>query len=179
MCYLKELSEALVNAVEYSLTNEIELFKRLEEENFDVIRLTKRERQKEILKNIKVRKLFISKRVIVEFESDKPRSRQMYLSEDAFDSGNECGRCLLWRFSSSITWGNFFAHGKNMAHLLDIGTWTPRFGVNLTDVVFPHIAHGFRGINLPIATYHVGRLEEKRFRQIFSNFPARWVYYFR
>lgn len=55
-----------------------------------------------------------------------------------------------------------------MAHLLDIGTWTPIIGVNLTDVIFPHIVHGFRGINLPIATYHVG----KRFQ--FSNF-----YYFR
>lgn len=50
-----------------------------------------------------------------------------------------------------------------MAHLLDIGTWTPIIGVNLTDVIFPHIVHGFRGINLPIATYHVG----KRFQ--FSN----------
>lgn len=54
-----------------------------------------------------------------------------------------------------------------MAHLLDIGTWSPGFGVNLTDVIFPHIAHGFRGTNLPIATYHVGKRSFNLFILIF------------
>lgn len=28
-------------------------------------------------------------------------------------------------------------------------------GANLTDALFPHVTHGFRGISLPVATYHV------------------------
>lgn len=66
-----------------------------------------------------------------------------------------CGKCLFWRFASAITWGNFFTHGKNVAHLIDSGTWVPAMGANLTDALFPHVAHGFRGISLPVATYHV------------------------
>ncbi|XP_050483078.1 ionotropic receptor 93a [Bombus huntii] len=131
ICYVEKLIQALAKALEYSLTNEIDLFKSMEEEKFEMIRLTKRERRAELLKNIRI-----------------------HLSQNAFASEGFCGRCLLWRFSSSITWGNFFSRGRNMAHLLDIGTWSPGFGVNLTDVIFPHIAHGFRGTNLPIATYH-------------------------
>ncbi|KAK9295911.1 hypothetical protein QLX08_009886 [Tetragonisca angustula] len=131
MCYVQELIQALAKALEYSLENEINLFKRIEEENFQMIRLTKRERRTELLKNVRI-----------------------LLSQTVLASKGISARCLLWRFSSSITWGNFFSHGKNVAHLLDIGVWTPDFGVNLTDMIFPHIAHGFRGINLPIASYH-------------------------
>lgn len=31
----------------------------------------------------------------------------------------------------------------------------PGLGANLTDVLFPHMVYGFRGINVPLATYHV------------------------
>ncbi|CAD1474571.1 unnamed protein product, partial [Heterotrigona itama] len=142
MCYVQELIQALAKALEYSLKNEINLFKKIEEENFQMIRLTKRERRTELLKNVRVSKLYANLK------------RNIFLSQNMLASEGICRRCLLWRFSSSITWGNFFSHGKNVAHLLDIGIWTPGFGVNLTDMIFPHIAHGFRGINLPIASYH-------------------------
>ncbi|XP_017792932.1 PREDICTED: glutamate receptor ionotropic, delta-2 [Habropoda laboriosa] len=131
ICYIKEFIQALLKALQYSMINEIDLLRKVGYEDFDLIKLTKRERRREILNNITI-----------------------HLSQNTFASEVVCGRCLLWRFSSSITWGNFFSHGKNEAHLLDIGVWTPNLGVNLTDVIFPHIAHGFRGINLPIATYH-------------------------
>nr|XP_012146781.1 PREDICTED: glutamate receptor ionotropic, delta-2-like isoform X2 [Megachile rotundata] len=129
--YAKKLVQALAKALEYSLTNEIDMLKRVGGEDFEMIRLTKRERRKEILTNFK-----------------------MYLERDVLNSETVHGRCVLWKFTSSITWGNFFSHGKNVAHLLDIGTWTLAAGVNLTDDIFPHIVHGFRGINLPITTYH-------------------------
>ncbi|XP_016772034.2 ionotropic receptor 93a isoform X5 [Apis mellifera] len=130
-CYIKDLIEALAKALEYSLKNEIELFKRMNEDEFEMIRLTKSKKRAELLKNVRI-----------------------HLSRNTSASNSVCEQCLLWRFFSSITWGNFFSHDRNMAHLLDIGTWTPIIGVNLTDVIFPHIVHGFRGINLPIATYH-------------------------
>ncbi|XP_076678250.1 ionotropic receptor 93a-like [Andrena cerasifolii] len=129
-CYVKELIQALAGALEYSLMNEIELLKRVGDEDYEIVRMFKRERRRQILKNIRA-----------------------HLARRAFASETVCGRCLLWKFSSSITWGNFFSHDENVAHLLDIGTWTPGFGGNLTDVLFPHIAHGFRGVVLPITTY--------------------------
>lgn len=82
---------------------------------------------------------------------------QIKLVGDTFETGGTCGKCLFWRFASAITWGNFFIHGKTSAHLIDSGTWLPVLGANLTDAIFPHIVYGFRGINLPIATYHVSK----------------------
>lgn len=58
ICYVEKLIQALAKALEYSLTNEIDLFKSMEEEKFEMIRLTKRERRAELLKNIRVSKLY-------------------------------------------------------------------------------------------------------------------------
>ncbi|XP_050459393.1 ionotropic receptor 93a-like [Cataglyphis hispanica] len=131
MCHIQELIVALVNALKLSLMTEIELYNHVSDEEFEIVRLTKRERHREIVKYIKTK-----------------------LVQDTFATGGTCGRCLFWRIASAITWGNFFDRGKNNAHLIDTGSWCPTLGMNLTDVIFPHVAHGFRGINLPIATYH-------------------------
>ncbi|XP_029675153.1 ionotropic receptor 93a-like [Formica exsecta] len=131
MCHIQELIVALANALKLSLMTEIELYNHVSDEEFEIVRLNKRERHREILKHIKIK-----------------------LVQDTFATGGTCGRCLFWRFASAITWGNFFARGKNNAHLIDSGSWFLTLGINLTDVIFPHVAHGFRGINLPIATYH-------------------------
>lgn len=80
---------------------------------------------------------------------------QIKLIDENFATGGVCGKCLFWRFASAITWGNFFLHSKNVAHLIESGTWIPGLGLNLTDEIFPHVVHGFRGISLPIATYNV------------------------
>ncbi|XP_077271963.1 LOW QUALITY PROTEIN: ionotropic receptor 93a [Temnothorax americanus] len=130
-CYIQELVAALANALRLSLLTEIELHSHMTDEEFELIRLNKLEKRQEILKNIKIK-----------------------LMDDIFATGGVCGKCLFWRFSSAITWGNFFAHGKNVAHLIDSGTWMPVLGANLTDALFPNVAHGFRGISVPVATYH-------------------------
>ncbi|XP_053999997.1 ionotropic receptor 93a [Hylaeus anthracinus] len=130
-CFVAKLVKALSRTLDYSLMNEIELRNRAGLEDFEIIKLTKAERKREILKNIKI-----------------------HLSQNLPDPKDGCRMCLLWRFSSSITWGNFFPREKNIAHLLDVGTWSPKFGVDLTDALFPHIDHGFRGIAIPITTYH-------------------------
>lgn len=131
MCHIQELTMALNNALKISLRTEIELYNHVSNEEFEIIRLNKRERRREILKFIKTK-----------------------LAQDNFATGGTCGKCLFWRFASAITWGNFFVRDKSTAHLIDSGSWIPTLGMNLTDVIFPHVAHGFRGINLPIATYH-------------------------
>nr|XP_031847480.1 ionotropic receptor 93a-like [Nomia melanderi] len=122
--YVGKLITALARALEYTLKIEIELLKKIGDEDFEVTRLTKRERRLEILRNVRI------------------------YTSDMINDG-----CLFWRLSTAITWGNFFTRGRDQAHILDIGVWTPEFSVNLTDMLFPHIAHGFRGITLPIATY--------------------------
>ncbi|XP_039311074.1 ionotropic receptor 93a-like [Solenopsis invicta] len=130
-CHIQELVAAFVNALKISLMTEIELFSHLSDEEFELVRLNKAERRREILKNIRIK-----------------------LIDENFATGGVCGKCLFWRFASAITWGNFFLHSKNVAHLIESGTWIPGLGLNLTDEIFPHVVHGFRGISLPIATYN-------------------------
>lgn len=54
LCHVQELATALANALKLSLMIEIELYNRVSEEEFEFIRLSKRERRQEILKNIRV-----------------------------------------------------------------------------------------------------------------------------
>lgn len=55
MCHIQELIVALVNALKLSLMTEIELYNHVSDEEFEIVRLTKRERHREIVKYIKVR----------------------------------------------------------------------------------------------------------------------------
>ncbi|KAG7190375.1 hypothetical protein KM043_006484 [Ampulex compressa] len=130
-CYIGKAIKAVAKAFEHSLLTEIELYGRVNSEEFDIIRLTKSERRREILKNSKVN-----------------------LFHDMSPLNGLCGKCLFWRFFSAITWGNVFHRDKSASYLSDTGSWKPGLGINLTDVIFPHVAHGFRGITVPIATYH-------------------------
>ncbi|XP_018392556.1 PREDICTED: uncharacterized protein LOC108771698 [Cyphomyrmex costatus] len=130
-CHIQELIMALGNGLKMSLMTEVELYSHMTDEEFELVRLNKQERRQEVLKSIKIK-----------------------LIEDTFSTDGVCSKCLFWRFASAITWGNFFVHGKNVAHLIESGTWMPVLGANFTDVLFPHVVHGFRGIRVPIATYH-------------------------
>lgn len=55
------------------------------------------------------------------------------------------------------TWGKEYLGNGSSAQptLLEVGTWRPSDGPSLRDELFPHIAHGFRGITLPMVSYHV------------------------
>jgi len=54
MCYVHELIIALSDALKLSLMIEIELFNRVNDEEFKLLRLNKAERCQEILESIKV-----------------------------------------------------------------------------------------------------------------------------
>jgi hypothetical protein len=41
------------------------------------------------------------------------------------------------------------------SNLIDAGSWKPFDGLRMYDVLFPHIAQGFRGKNFHVITYHV------------------------
>lgn len=46
---------------------------------------------------------------------------------------------------------------KSAPKITPVGLWKPSEGVNLYDVLFPHVSNGFRNKNLHIVTYHVRR----------------------
>lgn len=50
------------------------------------------------------------------------------------------------------------AKGRVSSRLTDVGFWKPNDGVQMTDVLFPHVSHGFRNKNIHIVTYHVSCL---------------------
>ncbi|XP_046750223.1 uncharacterized protein LOC124413578 [Diprion similis] len=137
-CDVKELTRALAIALEDSLAEETKLSEHVTEEEFEAIRFTKRERRRDVLD--KMKELFISR--------SGPR-------------GN-CDRCLSWTVTSAITWGESFVKGKKTSeasdggtgHFIVTGTWSPRLGAVMTDAIFPHVMHGFRGKTLPVITFH-------------------------
>lgn len=55
MCHIQELTMAMNNALKMSLMTEIELYNHVSSEEFEIVRLNKRERRREILKFIRVR----------------------------------------------------------------------------------------------------------------------------
>lgn len=78
-------------------------------------------------------------------------------------STKSCDGCLSWTIASAITWGASFITGKEpdgdksegSGYFLDTGTWSARPGAVLTDAIFPHVVHRFRGRTLPVVTFHV------------------------
>jgi hypothetical protein len=41
------------------------------------------------------------------------------------------------------------------SNLINVGRWNPTAGLQMDDVLFPHVSHGFRGKVFHIITYHV------------------------
>ena len=65
MCHVKELMKALAISLENSLTRELELYDRVTEEEFEIVRQSKSERRKEILTDMSVSSfcLFLQKNI--------------------------------------------------------------------------------------------------------------------
>lgn len=59
----------------------------------------------------------------------------------------------MWQIESGITWGQ--EHFGNGCYMLPVGNWNSKTGLKLTEPLFLHLAHGFRGMTLPIATFNV------------------------
>lgn len=60
---------------------------------------------------------------------------------------------------------------KSSPKMISVGVWKPSEGVELLDVLFPHVSSGFRGKNMHIVTYHVRiqNLSDKRTTNRLSN----------
>lgn len=74
-------------------------------------------------------------------------------------SSGTCGNCTKWNIQAGDTWGREYIENKtSSSELIEVGTWRPSDGCTLTDVLFPHIVHGFRGRILPMHSFHVNDL---------------------
>lgn len=82
----------------------------------------------------------------------------MCLFQNQIHEHQECNNCTLWKLTAGEVWGQEFLNIPSSKELLDIGFWNPREGLHLSDEVFPHSVHGFRGRNLPLAAFHVNKL---------------------
>ncbi|XP_043685513.1 ionotropic receptor 93a isoform X5 [Vespula pensylvanica] len=131
LCHVNDFIRYFVSAIKNSSHINNELNENITGTKHDIFRLTKFQINSHILKNINAK-----------------------FSGKSNLSNKKCGNCLFWKISSAITWGNYFLHGRKAANLIESSTWNPRRGINLSDVIFPHIAYGFRGISLPIVTFH-------------------------
>ncbi|KAK2575942.1 hypothetical protein KPH14_007304 [Odynerus spinipes] len=131
LCHVNDFVRYLANTLQYLFTMDEEIYENTTNSDYEVFRQTKSQISRQILKGINTK------------FSERPRP-----------SDKRCGKCLLWQISSAITWGNYFLRGSKTAYLIESGTWTSRGGVNLSDVIFPHVAYGFRGLSLPIVTFH-------------------------
>lgn len=131
---------------------EMAIYGQISDEEWEAIRLTKRERRDNVNQFIRT-KLVDSKM---------------------------CSACLRWNLLAVETWAMRYRHAalkmaasattaadeNAPAVVIDpatiakplvqqVATWEPTNGMLSTDVLFPHVAHGFRGLMLPVVAYHV------------------------
>ncbi|XP_026744467.1 ionotropic receptor 93a [Trichoplusia ni] len=143
MCYCQEMLDAFVSALDSAIQEEFDVAAQVSDEEWEAIRPNKIQRRDMLLKHM-----------------------QQHIS-----TKSRCGNCSTWRALAADTWGATYrgqpdnpdstAANTNgslgvieKVELLNVGYWRPIDAVRLTDVLFPHIHHGFRGKELPIITFH-------------------------
>ncbi|CAH1286826.1 unnamed protein product [Chrysodeixis includens] len=143
MCYCQEMLDAFVSALDSAIQEEFDVAAQVSDEEWEAIRPNKIQRRDMLLRHM-----------------------QQHIA-----SKSQCGNCSTWRALAADTWGATYrgqsdnpdstASNTNgtigvieKVELLNVGYWRPIDAVRLTDVLFPHIHHGFRGKELPIITFH-------------------------
>ncbi|XP_072932886.1 ionotropic receptor 93a [Epargyreus clarus] len=144
LCYCQEMMSAFVSALDAAVQDEFDVAAQVSDEEWEAIRPTKIQRRNTLLKHMK-----------------------QHLA-----AHNKCGNCSSWQALAADTWGATYQRpgdsndqqlkiDNNVTtsvieniELLQVGYWRGIDGIRLEDVLFPHIAHGFRGKELPILTYH-------------------------
>lgn len=122
------------------IKEEMAVYGQISDEEWEVIRPSKRERRNSILK---------------------------FMEENLYKT-SICSNCTTWRVESGEMWGDNYNEismtddtvvtkkiEKDFRKLTQVGFWKPMSGMQMSDMLFPHISHGFRGINFHIITYHV------------------------
>ncbi|XP_060858519.1 ionotropic receptor 93a [Metopolophium dirhodum] len=124
LCLVDELMSVFIMAFSALIQQEIELSQRVSEEEWDEIRPSKIDRRQSMVSFIKFR----------------------------LNESGVCETCPLWQIDSGVTWGQ--EHFGQGCYILPVGYWNTKTGLKLTEPLFLHLANGFRGIALPIATFN-------------------------
>ncbi|KAI2474042.1 ionotropic receptor 93a [Diabrotica virgifera virgifera] len=127
-CHMEELFKSFTRALDLAIQEEFDTASQVSEEEWEAIRPVKSERRDFLLKNMK-----------------------NYLSKNGV-----CDNCTYWQMKTGETWGVEYQtiDQKAQPRLLSVGTWRPSDGAEMTDELFLHVAHGFRGKVLPMITFH-------------------------
>lgn len=141
-CHSNELLKAFVLGLSKQIKEEKAVYGQISDEEWEVIRLTKRERRDSILKFV----------------------------ENYLEQTSKCANCTTWKVESAEIWGDQYDDAQTFSDvemnttsykasldrkLTQAGFWKPTNGLRLTDVLFPHVSHGFRNQTFEIFTYHV------------------------
>ncbi|XKL59990.1 hypothetical protein PGB90_001006 [Kerria lacca] len=128
LCYIKELLQVLLSGLERNFFEELKLSEHVSEEEWETIKPSKSDRRESIITYMKAR-----------------------LSEIGV-----CGNCTSWLAQSALTWGiEFQQNAADSIELIQSGIWQIQTGFKLNEPIFPHIENGFRGVTIPIITFHV------------------------
>lgn len=117
------------------------------DEEWEAIRPSKLDRKTFLLSQVQV-----YPQANCDNHNNKIKNFQKYL----FEHGN-CDNCTKWKFASGETWGKEYQTHEDFStvDIIPVGSWRPSDGPTMTDALFPHVAHGFRGSNLPLVSFHV------------------------
>lgn len=151
-CLYYELFRNFAWALSKIVREEEAMYGQISDEEWEAIRLTKRERRDSMLGYIKVRfvQMFLLVILLMRF------CCQRFLRETPM-----CHGCIRWKIEAAETWGLRFDDnvGDKLKEfkpkMTDAALWEPINGLVILDAVFPHIAYGFRNKTLPIAIFHV------------------------
>lgn len=152
-CHIAEVLKSFVLGLSKAIRQEAAINGQISDEEWEIVRPTKRERRDEILG----------------FMLDDLRKNA------------KCSNCTTWNVKISEIWGssyqlasfsddslvqknNFNDPNQNLK-LINAGTWKPFDGLQMTDVLFPHISHGFRNKTFHLITYHVSKESFRNFRK--------------
>lgn len=141
-CHCNEVLKAFVLGLSKAIREEMAVYGQISDEEWEIIRPSKKERRDNILESM--------------IHHLRKTSR--------------CSNCTMWNVETADMWGSRYeasSYGRSLVekkiqaeetglHLNSAGMWKPFEGLVMTDVLFPHVAHGFRGRNFHIITHHVG-----------------------
>ncbi|KAL5274387.1 hypothetical protein ACFFRR_000866 [Megaselia abdita] len=132
LCSIEEVVYGFVKGFDKIMTEENSLYGMVSDEEWEALKLNKKEKQMGILN------------VIL----------------GVMSKSNKCTNCLQWSFKSVITWGQMFKQIPTVDakpikfNEINVGVWNPIFGIISEDVLFPHIEHRFRNATLKLLTYN-------------------------
>ncbi|KAJ8914261.1 hypothetical protein NQ315_003626, partial [Exocentrus adspersus] len=131
-CHVEQILKGFTKALDEAIQDEYDTASQVSDEEWEAIRPTKLERSNYLLNRV--------------FQTKY----------------GTCDNCTFWKMKTGETWGkeyhllNDFSSNvpNSLIDILAVGTWRPSDGVSMTDELFPHISHGFRGRNLPVVSFH-------------------------